>query len=878
MIIKVSARGEATRLARHLTNTTDNEAVEFSASRYLSVWREQPVHRSLMVIDALAAGTGKNKNLLHVSLNPDRSLRDEQWQQCWREFEREYNLEEQAYIEVTHNKQDRLHKHRVYNRIRENGTEISIWHNYLRNEKLARKFEYSFGHPLTYGKHNRAVISQLTKEGLTDIVQWMEQQQAADIERPVAGKTWKEEQQSKRTKVDLAQVQTDLKQAYEQTANGQAFQIAIAELGYRLARGERTGKNGRVRTSYVIVDHTGNVHGLRRRLGIKAKELNSKLADVPLSDLPTVEAVKDSLDGKGRVEQAAFKQLSTDEKISQLQQQRSQLDTEIRQIEQALADHNQADLTDGIDEALLQQAQQQIPHFDLDALTQLEDIIQALEQQKKAKSKKSKGEKQSNSDQTDDITPEQIHYRRESDSERGKPLGRAIRFNARGDNFNAANSNQQSESVRAKVSRVREKILTLEGNAARRESDRRLHLAEVASNKPTKPDPNCKRPIRAYLTELGQHLKQQGRGAYHTADKWLAEKLAQRGYSKDAIRRTLFRASPELLNQQPSQRQSYVRRLVDRIQGKVQQIKKVEAQKKLEKPDKQVTNPIAIMRDSSVSSNPKMWKFLAEKAAAALLIKNTAKEATKQIAKESTETAAKKAAEETAKKSAEQAVKNNAARKISEKEMRELTDRTTKSAVKDKGTKVETAPKKISDKSPEAKPSKDTGKENNPYPKNTREHREFDELMTERASRIDKIFERGKNLEDEIPGESKNAQHYRQKISQVKKEIDSGYTKQGKEPISKKEFNNVFDKKMDLEIAKSMRQDGRNAEGIKKAIEEASPEAGMLPKDMREPYAADIAKKAEEWWGQVQNQRPERSNFKIDIPPTSPDFTPDIER
>ncbi|MEL6441069.1 MAG: hypothetical protein AAFQ80_17665 [Cyanobacteria bacterium J06621_8] len=874
MIIKVSARGEATRLARHLTNTTDNEEVEFSSSRYLSVWREQPVHRSLMVIDALAAGTGKNKNLLHVSLNPDCSLSDEQWQQCWSEFEREYDLGEQAYIEVTHKKQGRLHKHRVYNRIRENGTEISIWHNYLRNEKLARKFEYSFGHPLTYGKHNRAVISQLTKEGYNDIVRWMEQQQATQVERPVADRTWRETQQEKRTKVNLGEVRADLKNAYEEADNGEAFQEAIAELGYQLARGERKGKNGRVRTSYVIVDSTGNVHGLRRRLGVKAKELNSKLADVPLSNLLTVEAVKDTIDGKGRVEREAFKQLSTDEKINQLQQQQSLLDAEIQEIERALASHNQADLTEGIDKALLQQAQEQIPNFDLNALNQLEEIIRDLEAKKKAKQKKGRG----------DIPPEQLHYRRESDSERGKPLGRTIQFDARGDNLQAANNNQEAESVRAKVSRIREKILTIEGDATRRESDRRLHLAKVASNKPIKPDPNCRRPIRAYLTELGQHLKQQGRGAYRTADKWLVEKLAQRGYSKDAIRRTLFRASPELLERQPSQRQSYVRRLVDRVEVKIRQIKKVEAQKKQEKPDKQVPGAIAMMKDSSVPGNPDMTgKIIIDAAKAVFNIggKKAAQEAVKQTAKEGTETAAKKTAEEAAKKSAEQAVKNNVTRKVSEKEMRDLTDQTLKSTMKDKGTKIETTPKKISDKSPEAKPVKDTGKtgkETNPFPKDTREHREFKELMAERASRLDKAFEQGKKLKERDPDDLTNAQHYRQKLAQIKDKIDEDLANNNMGSLNKKDFDRGINKKADLEIAKAMRQERRNADGIKKAIEEASPEAGMLPKDMREPYAADIAKKAEEWWGQVQNQRPERSNFKIELPPTAPNFTPDIER
>lgn len=147
-----------------------------------------------------------------------------------------------------------------------------------------------------------------------------------------------------------------------------------------------------------------------------------------------------------------------------------------------------------------------------------------------------------------------------------------------------------------------------------------------------------------------------------------------------------------------------------------------------------------------------------------------------------------------------------------------------------------------------------------------------------RASRLDKAFEQGKNLKEKDPDDLTNAQHYRQKLAQIKDKIDEDLANNNMGSLTKKEFDREINKKADLEIAKSMRHDGRNADGIKKAIEEGSPEAGMLPKDMRESYAADIAKKAEEWWGQVQNQRPERSNFKIDLPPTTPNFTPDIER
>ena len=68
-----------------------------------------------------------------------------------------------------------------------------------------------------------------------------------------------------------------------------------------------------------------------------------------------------------------------------------------------------------------------------------------------------------------------------------------------------------------------------------------------------------------YVRELGQHLRAKGKGAYTQADRWLAEKLARRGYSRQETRRVIARSSPELMQQVPGQRVGYIRRIVDRV-------------------------------------------------------------------------------------------------------------------------------------------------------------------------------------------------------------------------------------------------------------------------------------------------------------------------
>lgn len=285
MIIKSSQRGYRQKLADHLTKTTENEKVDFTDSRFVSAGGKNPVHQALSVMELMSAPSSRCKNpFYHISVNPDDNLNQEQWLKVWEIYEKEYGLEDQAFVEVMHTKKGRSHRHRVYNRVTDEGKTLKISFNHPRNEKIARILEYEFHHPLTVGRHNRAVMNHLKAEGLTHIVQWMEEQGAYHRSRPVAQTRPDEDQQQKRTKLDIEQVKADLRWAYQRTENGFEFLKAIATKGYMLARGNRR--------DYVIVDKTGNIHSPRRRLGVKAKELREKWADLTPEKLFSVEEVK----------------------------------------------------------------------------------------------------------------------------------------------------------------------------------------------------------------------------------------------------------------------------------------------------------------------------------------------------------------------------------------------------------------------------------------------------------------------------------------------------------------------------------------------------------------------------------------------------------
>jgi hypothetical protein len=285
MIIKSSSRSGAASLARHLTNTHDNEKVRVTSSRGFLV---NSVHEALDDMQDFAIPSRCRKHLLHVSINPPTTLSESEWALAWRSYEREFNLTEHPFIEVEHQKHDRHHRHRVYTRIRDDGTAVPLAHTYPRQEKITRKLEYAFGYPLTPGRHNKTVMHWLEAEGAFAIAAWMRDQQATTLPRPASGLTRRERQQEQRTKYPIKRVESDLQAAWAEAGDGTTFLRLIVLQGYILAKGDRR--------DVVVVDRTGNIHSPRRRLRVKALAIREFLAEL-IPTLPTLDQVRDVLAG-----------------------------------------------------------------------------------------------------------------------------------------------------------------------------------------------------------------------------------------------------------------------------------------------------------------------------------------------------------------------------------------------------------------------------------------------------------------------------------------------------------------------------------------------------------------------------------------------------
>lgn len=282
MILKSSQRANAASLADHLTNAHDNERVRVLSSRDLV--RGDDVHLALAEMNAISKGTRCTQHLHHVMMNPDRDMTPDQWAQAWEAYEQEYGLEGQPFIEVEHHKEGRTHRHRVYDRITEQLKAVEFSNSYPRNEKIARVLEHEFGHELTIGKHNKAVMAQLRKDGLDHVVDWMEQGKAHEVARPVADKNHADHQIEKRTGLSKAEAEQSIRQAWDMSDSGHSLKTALEHDGLMLARGDKRG--------FVVVDSAGAPHALGRRVGEKAKTIKQRMVDLDPATLPSVEQAR----------------------------------------------------------------------------------------------------------------------------------------------------------------------------------------------------------------------------------------------------------------------------------------------------------------------------------------------------------------------------------------------------------------------------------------------------------------------------------------------------------------------------------------------------------------------------------------------------------
>lgn len=263
MILKGSQRSGALKLATHLLRLDENDHVEVHELRGFSA---DDLRGALQEAGAIAKGTKCQQFLFSLSLNPPETERVsvDQFTAAIDQAEAKLGLTGQARAIVFHEKQGRRHAHVVWSRIDvEQMKAINLPFYKRKLNDVAKALFLEHGWRLPDGFRDRANRNPLN----------------------FSQEEW---QQAKRTGDDPQALKMTLQECWSVSDNRVAFERALAEKGFLLARGDRRG--------FVAIDFRGETYSLSRWTGAKTKALKDKLGDP--ATLRDVETVKSEIAGR----------------------------------------------------------------------------------------------------------------------------------------------------------------------------------------------------------------------------------------------------------------------------------------------------------------------------------------------------------------------------------------------------------------------------------------------------------------------------------------------------------------------------------------------------------------------------------------------------
>jgi hypothetical protein len=262
MILIGNQRGGAKDLALHLLKD-ENDHVELHELRGFAA---RDLRGAFNEAYTVSRGTRCRQYLFSLSLNPPVTarVRTEDFEAAIARIEAELGLAGQPRAVVFHEKQGRRHAHCVWSRIRPDSmkaVQLSFTHRKLMD--IARDL---------YLEHGWTMPRGLAKSAARDprnftLAQW---------------------QQAKRNDQDPRAIKTALQDAWVISDTKVTLMAALAERGYRLARGDSR--------AVVVLDMHGEVYSLPRWIGIKTKDVRARLGDG--GDLPDVAAAKMQIAGE----------------------------------------------------------------------------------------------------------------------------------------------------------------------------------------------------------------------------------------------------------------------------------------------------------------------------------------------------------------------------------------------------------------------------------------------------------------------------------------------------------------------------------------------------------------------------------------------------
>lgn len=291
MILVGNQRGGARDLALHLMKD-ENEHV---AVHELRGFAAQTLMGALTEAYAVSRGTRCRQFLYSLSLNPPPRERVPvaAFEAAIERAERRLGLSGQPRAVVFHEKEGRRHAHVVWSRIDVSRMKaVQMSHDHDRLQAVSRELFLEHGWTMPEG----LARSEGRDPRTFTLAQW---------------------QQARRADKDPRAVKTAFAEAWAISDSGPAFVHALAERGYRVARGDRRG--------FVAVDVQGEVYAIPKWAGLKTRQVRDRLGDeaaLPgiaevkrrLADemLPRLGAFRDQLEAEAREQRAAFDQRRRD--------------------------------------------------------------------------------------------------------------------------------------------------------------------------------------------------------------------------------------------------------------------------------------------------------------------------------------------------------------------------------------------------------------------------------------------------------------------------------------------------------------------------------------------------------------------------------------
>ncbi len=299
MILVGNPRGGAKDLARHLTKDENDHVTVHELRGFTS----DTLDGALTEAYAVSRGTQCKQFLFSLSLNPppDAEVSTESFESAIDRVEGQLDLDGQPRAVVFHEKDGRRHAHAVWSRIdAETMTAKQLsWHkNKLQDVSRELYLEHGWRMPEGFADRSKSDPRNFTLE------EW---------------------QQAKRKGRDPREIKDAFRDAWAISDSKAAFEHALKERGYWLARGDRRG--------FTALDAHGEVYAVAKWAGVKTKAVREKLGNE--DDLPSLADTKAKMAGEidgmlSRLrdeqyeEAAALKAQHNQQKHEMLQKQRAE--------------------------------------------------------------------------------------------------------------------------------------------------------------------------------------------------------------------------------------------------------------------------------------------------------------------------------------------------------------------------------------------------------------------------------------------------------------------------------------------------------------------------------------------------------------------------